>query len=222
MSGTSFSFVLISKRALSLAVSLVCLFFTDGSLLRAQADILFPWEKNGVLCFIKADGTTVEANQDTLYYPKPILEEELFSFSKNGMFGFKNTEGAVVIPAGYEKTGKFSEGFAWVKLDYKRYYYIDRTEKPLISYTFDKCFDFSDGMAKVYDNNPVKGYEGYGYLNSEGQIIVPLRLFKGMHFVNNACLVKNEEGWWLIDSNNHRIAGPATRLREKNGHFTVK
>lgn len=222
MSGISFSFVLINEGRLQLGVLLFFFFLSGGSFLQAQADIFFPWENNGTLCYIKADGTTVEANQDTLYYPERSSEEEFFSFRKNGMYGFKNAEGVIVIPAGYEKTGKFSDGFAWVKLDYKRYYYIDRAEKPLISYTFDKCFDFSDGMAKVYDNNPVKGYEGYGYLNSEGRIIVPLRLFKGMHFVNNACLVKNEEGWWLIDSKNHRIAGPAARLREENGHFTLK
>lgn len=175
----------------------------------------FPWVQDGQLCYIQADGTVISTHNNTLQYPDfqqntPTLKP----FKKMGMSGFKGADGRVVIEPGYETAGQFRDGYAWVKLDHKRYYYIDQNEQAPINYNFDKCYDFQDGMGRVFDKNPTKGYTGFGYLDITGAVRIPLIYKRAMDFVNGYALVMDGAGaWWLIDKNGTTVQGPNNELK---------
>jgi len=180
----------------------------------------FPWVQDGQLCYIQPDGTIIPADQTSLRYPDfQHTVSTLKPFEQMGISGFKDTDGRVVIKPGYEATGEFRNGYAWVKLDHKRYYYIDRNEQPLLNYTFDRCYDFQDGMARVYDKNEAKGYIGFGYIDRVGKVRIPLIYKRAMDFVNGYALVMDDSrAWFLIDKDGKKVHGPNSELRqiEKN------
>ncbi len=173
--------------------------------------VLFPWEENGIKGVIDTLGNFTEI-QGKINYPtiseKDKIKSDLIPFEYYGYFGFKNKAGQEIIPAGYEAVGNFNEGYTWVKIDFERYLFINEKEQPLIQYSFDKCFDFLSGMAKVYDINPNKGYNGFGFINTKGEIIIPIIYKNAMDFVQGFCLVEDEAGWCLINKLGEKIKGP--------------
>lgn len=179
----------------------------------------FPWVQDGQLCYIQPDGTVIPTDDNILQYPDfqqntPTLKP----FKVMGMSGFKDADGSVVIKPGYETAGQFRDGYVWVKLDHKRYYYIDQNERVLVNYTFDKCYDFQDGMGRVFDKNPAKGYAGFGYLDTTGTVRIPLMYKRAMDFVTGYALVMDEAGaWWLIDKNGTAVQGPNNELKRIEG-----
>ncbi len=104
-----------------------------------------------------------------------------------------------------EVKGKFYDGFAWVKMDHKRYYYVDESGKPLIHYSFDRCYDFSEGLARVTDFYKAKDYRGTGFINTSGEVAIPLHYDKATDFKDGKAQVwMNGESWW-IDQDGNRL-----------------
>ena len=50
----------------------------------------------------------------------------------------------------YDEVGKFYDGLAWVKLDYK-YGFVDQTGKKITPLKYDFVGDFSEGLAMVVE-----------------------------------------------------------------------
>ena len=122
-------FMCMSKKIMlwSLLVFPIVVFAQDST-----TTTFFPWVKDGQLCQINAKGE-IQAieNSNQVNYPTFSVKNEFKAYTYQGLQGFKDNKGKIVIKAGYEKVGNFREGFAWVKLDHKRFYYIDKNEKPL-------------------------------------------------------------------------------------------
>lgn len=143
-------------------------------------------------------------------YPDGTFSGEIYSLSENEITIKTATEKEEVIKledenilAGFEKAGEFKEGYAWVKMDHKRYYFIDENGQPLIHYTFDKCHDFSEGLARVEDFNSSKNYKGVGFIDTSGQIMIPLKFDKATDFKNGKAQVwLSGESWWIDDLGN--------------------
>lgn len=185
-----------------------------------QEDIpRFPWVQDGKLCYIQANGVVISTDENTLQYSDiQQPKHELKTFKQTGMTGFEDADGKVVIKPGYEAAGQFVGGLAWVKIDYKRYYYINQSEQPLLNYSFDRCYDFQDGMGRVLDKNLAKGYVGYGFLDTKGAIRIPLIFKDATDFVGGYALVKDDAGaWFLINKNGEKIQGPNYELKRIKG-----
>jgi hypothetical protein len=185
---------------------------------------LFPWVENGVLCQINSDGALIKDSTLTqVLYPTYSILDEFKMYENQGLYGFKDKKGQIIIKAGYEKVGRFREGFAWVKLDYKRFYYIDEAEKPLIDFTFDRCFDFQNGLARVFDKSKIAGNNGFGYINQNGAIAIALQYKKGFDFVNGHALIQEQNGeWWIIDTKGTKIQGPCLGLKARKNTFYLE
>ncbi|MEN9574987.1 MAG: hypothetical protein RL514_2842 [Verrucomicrobiota bacterium] len=84
-------------------------------------------------------------------------------------WGYINLLGNLVIPAQFEGAHDFSEGMAAVSFGGKLGY-IDRAGKLVVSAKFDEAQKFKDGRARVRIIA-----EGYGYINKQGELIVPLQ-----------------------------------------------
>jgi len=182
----------------------------------------FPWVQNDTLGYWQPNGKFTPVANNTVTYPTPVLElATLQPYQKNLMYGFKNGVGGVVIPAGYEAVGNFQNGYTWVKLDYKRYYYIDENEQSLINYTFGRAYDFSNGRARVFDKNSTKNYVGYGFIDTTGAVVIPLQYKYAADFVDDYVLVQTRELEWQILDRAGTVLARCRRLKRvgKNGYI---
>ena len=79
-------------------------------------------------------------------------------YSTNGLYGYINRNGEIVIEPKYSRACDFAEGVAVVRIDEKRFGFIDQSGNLL--YECDSCTPslyFSEGM------NPVRFRKPYGY-----------------------------------------------------------
>ncbi|MFK7947765.1 MAG: WG repeat-containing protein [Saprospiraceae bacterium] len=184
----------------------------------------FPWINDGQLCQVNAAGIIKsDTILTTLDYPTYNTTDELTAYEAQGYYGFKDANDNIVIKAGYEKVGHFREGFTWVKIDYKRYYYINKVEEPLVNFTFDRCYDFQNGLARVYDKNTNINHNGFGYINTKGETVIALQYKKAFDFVNGFALVQdNDQNWWLINQKGEKIQGPCVGLKVNKTVFNVE
>jgi len=169
-----------------------------------ESQPLFPWCEAGQLCYMDTTGQVYANQKEQLTYPK--IEKQ----------------GAIIIPATFEKVGRFQKGIAWVKLDHKRYYYINEQQEPIVQYTFDRCYDFQEGRGRVYDYNSSKEYKGYGFIDDKGEVIVPLIYEDALDFVKGYAMVKDKEGWWLIDKAGQKLFHACSDLTKEKTSFRIE
>lgn len=73
----------------------------------------------------------------------------LFPIVADGLIGYINSAGEVIIKPKFRNAGNFSEGLAAARLN-GSYGYIDQTGNFVIPEAFDYATDFSEGLAIVY------------------------------------------------------------------------
>ena len=158
-------------------------------------------------------------------------EELLKPVKIDGKYGYKNPTGQVVIPAQFEKAGKFSEGLAVVKLG-SMYGYIEQKGQFVISPQFEKAGNFSGGLAKVkianystYINKAgqrlfdevssfcqglarIRIGSRYGYIDNSKQVVIPPQFEKAGQFSEELALVKMGEKWGYINQTGEMVIEP--------------
>ncbi|MEZ6136650.1 MAG: WG repeat-containing protein [Pirellulaceae bacterium] len=92
---------------------------------------------------------------------------ELISFRKDGLMGFVDATGQVVIEPQFLAVGKFSEGLACATND-KLFGYIDPTGEFVIPPSFPYANEFSDGLAGVQ----IQAGK-WGFIDKSGKLIIP-------------------------------------------------
>jgi len=95
------------------------------------------------------------------------FSQSLIKFSENGKFGFKNSDNVIVVPAQYDVVKPFSDGLSCVINDGLSGY-IDEKGKIVIPFRNIQGFNFSEGLAAVY-NLETKKYE---IIDKSGKIII--------------------------------------------------
>jgi hypothetical protein len=87
-----------------------------------------------------------------------------------GLFGYIDPAGKLVIPAIYESAGAFSGGLARVRERGSRFFgYINTAGEQVIPPKFALADDFHEGVAAVQLG------ERWGYLNTRGEWVIPPR-----------------------------------------------
>ena len=126
---------------------------------------------------------------------KPVPER----FEENGLYGYKDANGNVIVPAKYLKAWEFSEGAALVVLpeDPYRLRYIDTTG----NYLFDKAFyasnNFNNGYALVLVADDPK----YSYINKTGELATELLFDDAEDFCGGYARVQIDGKWGVVDTN---------------------
>jgi len=77
-------------------------------------------------------------------------------FIKNGLFGYIDTTGKVVIPPQFENAMDFKEGLAPVRIN-RPWGYIDKDVKFAIAPQYDFASQFENGIAHI----GLKGKDGF-------------------------------------------------------------
>lgn len=97
------------------------------------------------------------------------FSEGLAGVKKNGLYGFINKEGEVVIDFQFEFILDFSEGLAAVV---KRgdYGFINKKGELIIDYQYDGAENFSEGLAAINMGGMYLGKDGY--IDKTGQVVL--------------------------------------------------
>lgn len=105
---------------------------------------------------------------------KPILSENIITYSEDGLYGFMSMDGNVIIPPQYAYAGGFLEGLAAVTNDNGEIGYVDRNGTVMVP--FRKGIlgrEFQDGLAAFTDTNGTEGL-----INTSGEWVIN----PGYHF----------------------------------------
>jgi predicted DNA-binding WGR domain protein len=93
----------------------------------------------------------------------------LFAFDADGLYGYTDARGAIVIKPQFHLAWDFSEGLARVDVctdDGLRWGFIDRTGTLVITASFEEASDFSDGLAAV----EIGG--AWGFIDHSGKVVI--------------------------------------------------
>jgi len=131
-----------------------------------------------------------------------------------------DNKGNILSPFIYDIIGDFREGYAKVLSgdcnssgEYKKWGYIDTTGKEVIPCNYDDVNDFSEGMASVVlkEINSYRYKETdyfvrepsrrYGFINKNGEEVIPLIYEDAESFINGLARVKLYDIWRYIDKN---------------------
>jgi len=136
-------------------------------------------------------------------------------------WGYANEEGELIIPAKYKKCFPFSGGFAVVYIN-KTYSFI----KPDGSLLNTKVKDFrlaksslfglqgfSNGMVQV------KLGDKWGYLNTEGELVIEAKYDDASFFSQGFAIVKIGEGFLIIDKQGNETPVTISGIK-KLKHFS--
>lgn len=102
---------------------------------------------------------------------KTYSDDELFSFSKDGLFGYMDRLGNVVIKPQFQFVCEFHEGLASVSKSWGKMGYINTKGKLVIPYRYGCALDFQDGRAKV-SFDEIK--DPNIYIDKKGNFLYPI------------------------------------------------
>lgn len=113
-------------------------------------------------------------------------------------YGYKDENGNIVIPAKYDDAYEFSEGLAFVKINWK-WGCIDKTDKLVIPAKYDDAFEFSDGLADVEINGK------WGFIDKTDKLVIPAIYDYVREFKNGKAEVELNDRWFYIDKNGNEV-----------------
>ncbi len=142
--------------------------------------------------------------------------EGLAAAKLNDKWGFIDENGKEITPLKYEWVFSFNEGFAAVSIDGKhapneyvdgKWGFIDKNGKEITPITYSYAYKFSEGLALVAMGRMYSSEERYGFINTKGQIVIPLIYEQADRdgFLNGKAIVKFNEKWGSIDKNGNFI-----------------
>ncbi|PZG07519.1 hypothetical protein C1I95_30930 [Micromonospora craterilacus] len=111
-----------------------------------------------------------------------------------GLWGYADPEGDMVVPARYAEAQPFRDGLAWVRgPQTDRWSLIDLTGETLIGPTYLAARPFSDGLAWV-----VRDESGWLAVDTAGEVVVPPGFADVRPFRKGVAVVRRE-GWGAVD-----------------------
>lgn len=131
-----------------------------------------------------------------LPYTSSLAETEnptnLWPVCKDGLYGFVDRQGRMVIPAKYEYAGSFSEGLAAVCKNH-RYGFVDASGRVVVSPRYEYVHPFSEGYALV------RKAKTFGFINKSGKLVITNRYQKLYPFSDGRALFCANGKWGFID-----------------------
>ena len=120
--------------------------------------------------------------------------------NSEGLWGYIDDGGNLVIPFMYEDANGFSCGRALVKTE-GLYGYIDKTNQFVIPATYQEAYSFYDDRACIGTDN------GYGYIDPSGDAVIPAIYELAFDFWDGVAIVK-DGGYGLIDTDGNYLLDP--------------
>ena len=150
---------------------------------------------------------------------KPKADEDYYSLENDKVYRYINydiydAEGTKLNPSPYKELSIDSafgkDGLMAVTDKKSQQYYIDRQAKKVdfdLS-RYSQIYPFSNGLAAVNGDGGK-----YGYINTQGQLVIPLIYKSANYFQGGTALVEVEDQYQLITPDNKVVATFANSLR---------
>jgi hypothetical protein len=129
-------------------------------------------------------------------YAYDFQSNGLASVSINNLFGLIDTIGKFVVKPQYQSIIHFSEGRAAV-ITNKGFNIIDEKGNELAKKSYSFIGNFNNGRALVSDTNS-EGKYLYGYLDLQGNEIIPLKYENASDFKKDKAVVKLKDNEFLL------------------------
>jgi len=110
----------------------------------------------------------------------------------NGLIGFADEAGNMIISSVYHDAGEFSEGLARVRFK-NRWGYIDEKGEQVIPLIYNVVEDFSEGLARVRYGNR------WGFIDKTGAIRIPFIYDNLGRFSEGMVRVRLKDKWGFLD-----------------------
>lgn len=148
----------------------------EGECMRCLARVIWPLSVMVLLLAASVSGAGAA----------PSEGEDLFLVKINGLIGFIDKSGQLVVPPRFKDASDFSEGLAAVKpVDSDKWGYIDATGNFVILVQFSKALHFSEGLAAVQF-----GSTGWGYIDKTGELVIAPNYGWPSYFRNGVVMLK--------------------------------
>ncbi|MDD4779936.1 MAG: WG repeat-containing protein [Tissierellia bacterium] len=131
------------------------------------------------------------------------IQEGLYQYKENGLFGFKNIYNQVIIPAKHPQSLRntlFAEGFAMMQKqasDDRTFVFYDRKGNEVFEIYLDyqdEIFEFQEGLAKIG-----RKYL-YGYIDTTGKFVIEPQYSTATGFSNGVAIVSKNGKYGVIYS----------------------
>jgi hypothetical protein len=185
--------------------------------------------KNGYALVLTNKGTFVidnKGNETEVVTGKGRIEliknfsEGLAQVSINGLNGFVNEKGVLIIEPKYLSVGYYNNGVVWVRTKNNYIGYINKVGDWVIEPKFLGAgnFDSFSGMARIKDKN------GWGYTNMEGVITNIKNVDVYKHFEDGLCLLRSTNIWGYLGPDGKWVIEPTyvAATPFKNGYARVR
>lgn len=139
--------------------------------------------------------TTTTTGSNTSVNTKPINligKPSTVKITADTKYGFADEKGNLVISYQFQDYQKFSDGFAFVKLNDK-WGVIDHKGKTVVPFKYDYALEFSEGLAGVKLNNK------WGFINTTGKEVIPIQYQGANDFSEGLASVALNGKWGFID-----------------------
>ena len=136
-----------------------------------------------------------------------FVNDGLIKVEKDGLFGYIDYNGNVVVEPQYKDAKDFSDGLAAVMKD-KLYGYIDTKGNLVIDYKYLLAQDFNSGLAHVIEDYSVMTKEQY-FINKEGNKVIDTNKYQiVLGFYGDMGLVEAADGeYGVINKDGELIIG---------------
>lgn len=125
----------------------------------------------------------------------------------DGLWGFINKAGQMVVEPQFDELGEFSDGTALASVA-GHWGSIDSEGNWLIEPEFDELLDFADGMAAARIFVPKLRSARWGYINRDGQWVIKPTFEKARSFTYGTADVKSDSKWGRIDAEGNWVIEP--------------
>lgn len=144
------------------------------------------------------------------------VKDSMIAVCSNGLYGYIDLNGNLIIRCNYTWASNFSEGLAkvvkqentkkvndpiWNFDQSFEFVYIDKKGETAISTPFSICGDFHNGRAYVMGKN-----NKYGFINNRGDEIIPCIYDEVRDFSDSIALVRISDTLYYIDTEGKRIS----------------
>lgn len=142
-------------------------------------------------------------------YAEPF-SEGLAVVRVDGMYGYIDMTGNVVIEARYQGAGRFSYGLASV-YRFGKYGYIDKKGKAVTAFKYDYAEPFREGLAVVSRHGKT------AYIGLDGKTVVPFMLDAGNPFSYGLAEVRIDGVTKYVDKTGNFYADRSEYMRKYSG-----
>ena len=131
----------------------------------------------------------------------PPVFDEVFTMQDGLMRALKNgysvivTEKGKILPGEYLRINEFKEDLSSVKSKDKKWGFIDRSGKIVITFEYEDAGNFSEGLA------PVKKEGKWGYISRTGEVKIPFEFDEASDFSEEYAVVSKNGEAGFIDKN---------------------